>query len=247
MPPKWRVLADEIAAKIHRGEKYFRPGDKLGKIEEVADEKSLSKSTVSQAYKALATEGLVSATPGQGTVVREWTSLSTGTEREERTRVTGSSWRVGEKSDSHMAGVVKAPADVADALKIKPGEDVLKRSRTYRDQESNSVVCHSTSWIPAVFAKEIPELAVGMRLTNGISIDQITRHTGRKIKRRHTSVEARDTTPEQAALLELPTGTRAPILVMTNRFVDTSGMTIEYGVDLGSPGRRWTKDEEEPS
>ena len=50
--------------------------------------------------------------------------------REERSKLTGSSWRAGERSDSHMAGIVAAPEEVAEALGIGAGQPVLRRSRT---------------------------------------------------------------------------------------------------------------------
>ncbi|MEW1723881.1 GntR family transcriptional regulator [Streptomyces sp. NPDC093109] len=241
MPPKWKVLADEIAAKITSGE--YAPGDRLPKIEDQVSAGRGSKTTVHAAYKALEADGLVTSSRGHGTVVRERTTLATAAEREQRSKVTGSSWRAGERSDSHMAGVVSAPPDVAEALEIAPGDLVLRRSRTYRDERDSDVISHSTSWIPAVFAEELPELAMGRRLSNGTSIDMITRHTGRPVARRYSSMWARTTTPADAGPLEIPEDTKAAIIVLTVRIVDTSGMTIEYGVDIGGPGRRWTKQE----
>jgi len=241
MPPKWRELADAIAAKINSGE--YAPGYRLPKIEDLVQAGKGSKTTVHAAYKALEAEGLVTSSRGHGTVVRERTPLSTGSEREQRSKVTGSSWRAGERSDSHTAGLVSAPEDVAEALEITPGDLVLKRSRTYRDAQTNAVISHSTSWIPAVFAEELPELAMGKRLSSGTSIDLITRHTGRPVARRISSMWARITTPADTSLLEIPEDTRAAVIVLTVRMIDTSGMTIEYGVDIGGPGRRWTKEE----
>jgi len=241
MPPKWRELADAIAARINSGE--YAPGDRLPKIEELALQGFGSKTTVHAAYKALEAEGLVTSSRGHGTVVRERGTLATAAEREERSKLTGSSWRAGERSDSHMAGIVSAPEDVAEALGINAGEPVLRRSRTYRDEDTGAVISHSTSWIPAALAEELPELLMGKRLSGGTSIDLITRHTGRPVARRYSAMWARITTPADAAPLEIPEDTKAAVTVLTVRVVDTSGMTIEYGVDVGGPGRRWTKEE----
>ncbi|MFE5538121.1 hypothetical protein [Streptomyces sp. NPDC056492] len=54
---------------------------------------------------------------------------------------------------------------------------------------------------------------------------------------------ARITTPADSAILEIPEDTHAAVIVMTVRIVDTSGMVIEYGVDVGGPGSRWAKEE----
>lgn len=241
MPPKWRDLADALAAQIKSGE--YAPGDSLPKIADLAREKEWSKTTVHQAYKALEAEGLVTSSRGHGTVVRERLSLATGAEREERSRLTGSSWRAGERSDSHMAGIVSAPEDVAEALEIAAGEPVLRRSRTYRDEHTKTVISHSTSWIPASFADELPELLMGKRLPSGTSIDVITRHTGRPVARRISAMWARITSPADAGPLEIPEDTREAVIVLTVQVIDSGGVVIEYGVDVGGPGRRWTKEE----
>lgn len=126
-----------------------------------------------------------------------------------------------------MAGIVAAPEDVAEALGITAGDPVIRRSRVYRDEHTNAVISHSTSWIPASFAEELPELVMGKRLTGGTSIDAITNHTARPVAQRFSSMWARTTTPADSAILEIPEDTRATVIVMTVRVVDTSGMTIE--------------------
>lgn len=241
MPPKWRELADAIAAKINSGE--YPPGYRLARIEDLVQQGAGSKTTVHAAYKALETAGLVTSSRGHGTVVRARATLATAAEREERSRLTGSSWRAGERSDSHMAGIISAPDDVADALGITAGDPVLRRSRTYRDEHSNAVISHSTSWIPAALADELPELLMGKRLAGGTSIDVITRHTGRPVTRRSSSMWARLATAADAGPLEIPENTLAAVIVLTVKVIDSSGMTIEYGVDIGGPGSRWTRED----
>lgn len=241
MPPKWREIADEIAAQITGG--VYAPGDHLPRIKDLVQEGKGSKTTVHAAYKALEASGLVTSSPGHGTVVRARATLATAAEREEQSRLTGSSWRAGERSDSHMAGIVSSPDDVAEALGIAAGMPVLRRSRTYRDEHTGSVISHSTSWIPAHLAEALPELLMGKRLSGGTSIDVITRHTGHPVAQRSSSMWARITTPADAGPLEIAEGTQAAVIVLTVRVVDSSGMAIEYGVDVGGPGCRWTREE----
>lgn len=142
---------------------------------------------------------------------------------------------VGEKSSGHTAGIVEAPEDVAHVLGISPGDDVIRRSRVYRD--THGIVSHSTSWIPAEFAQVVPELARSERLKGGLSLDLIARATGRHVVKRADEEGARIATARDLALLEMEAGTVAAILVLTAQFLDVDGELLEYGVDLGAPGR----------
>ncbi|MGV9248021.1 GNAT family N-acetyltransferase [Streptomyces sp. NPDC003710] len=68
MAPKWRELADRLAAQIRRGD--FAPGQQLPHIRDLVAVGEGSKATVHAAYKALEAEGLVTSSRGHGTVVR---------------------------------------------------------------------------------------------------------------------------------------------------------------------------------
>ncbi len=83
--------------------------------------------------RKLRNEGLVRGIHGIGTEVLDRPApMSSGAQRQDRGRRTGSSWGTGERSDSHQASVVPAPAEVAQALDLKPGSNVIRRSRVYR-------------------------------------------------------------------------------------------------------------------
>jgi DNA-binding GntR family transcriptional regulator len=139
---------------------------------------------------------------------------------------------------------VPAPAEVAEALDIEPGSDVIRRCRVYRDR--HGIVAHSTSWIPARYAKLIPQLTTSERLTGGTSLQLIAEATGHPISHRIDTASARLLTAEDAQLLELdPSDPPAePVVVMTAKFVDSEGSIVEYGVDLGGPGRTWRTESE---
>ncbi|WP_331719830.1 GntR family transcriptional regulator (plasmid) [Streptomyces sp. NBC_01023] len=212
------------------------PGDLLPSIRALADQWDVSTATADRAMKLLRDEKLVQGIPGVGTeVMNRPVSLASGAERHDRSNKTHSSWGVGEKSSGHTAGIAIAPEDVAEALGIDPGDDVIRRSRVYRD--AHGIVCHSTSWIPAEFARALPELAKNERLKGGLSLDLIAQTTGRLVARRVDEETARIATARDLELLELEASTVAAILVLTARFLDADGQLLEYGVDLGAPGR----------
>ncbi|MEU6984090.1 GntR family transcriptional regulator [Streptomyces sp. NPDC046324] len=223
----------------------LQPGTLLPSIKNLAEEWKVSTATAEKALRKLRNEGLVRGIHGIGTeVLDQPTPMSSGSQRQDRGRRTGSSWGDGERSDSHQAAVVPAPADVAQALDIQPGADVVRRSRVYRDRRG--IVAHSTSWIPSRFGKLIPQLAESERLTGGTSLQLIAEATGHPISHRIDTASASLLTPELAQLLELdpdnlPT---KPVVVMTAKFVDSEGSIVEYGVDLGGPGRTWRTESE---
>lgn len=232
-PPSVKIAAhyrDLIASGA------LKPGALLPSIKSLAQEWKVSTATVEKALSKLRGEGLVQGIHGVGTeVVGQPVPLSSGSQRHDRGKRTGSSWGTGERSDSHTAALVKAPDDVADVLGITAGADVLRRTRVYRD--SHGIVAHSTSWIPAGFVKAVPALLRPERLEGGTSLDLIARKTGRSPVQRTDTTAARIATREDLKLLELDATTTAAILVLTALFVDAQDRPIEYGVDIGAPGR----------
>ncbi|WP_331764273.1 GntR family transcriptional regulator (plasmid) [Streptomyces sp. NBC_01520] len=232
--PPYARIAGHYRNLIGSGE--LAPGDLLPSIRALANQWNVSTATADRAMKLLRDEKLVHGIPGVGTeVMARPVSLASGSERHDRSSKTKSSWGVGEKSSGHTAGMVPAPKDVARVLGIDPGDDVIRRSRVYRD--AHGIVSHSTSWIPAEFARVLPELARSERLKGGLSLDLIAEATGRQVEQRIDEETARIATKEDLELLELDAETVAAILVLTARFLDVDGQLLEYGVDLGAPGR----------
>lgn len=236
-------IAAHYAELITSGE--LQPGSLLPSIKNLSQEWKVSTATAEKALRKLRNEGLVRGIHGIGTEVLDRPApMSSGAQRQDRGRQTGSSWGSGERSDSHQASVVSAPADVAQALDIEPGSDVIRRCRVYRDR--HGIVAHSTSWIPDRYRRLIPQLAKSERLTGGTSLQLIAQATGHPITHRIDTASARLLTPEDAELLELDPAEppKEPVVVMTAKFVDSEGNVVEYGVDLGGPGRKWRTESE---
>ncbi|MFI1502618.1 GntR family transcriptional regulator [Streptomyces platensis] len=232
--PPYARIAGHYRDLIGSGE--LSAGDLLPSIRVLADEWKVSSATADRAMKLLRDEKLVQGIPGVGTeVIGRPVSLSSGSERHDRSVKTHSSWGDGEKSSGHTAGVVPAPEDVATVLGIAVDDDVIRRSRVYRD--GHGIVSHSTSWIPSEFARVLPELVQSERLKGGLSLDLIAQATGRQVVKRIDEETARIATERDLELLELEDDTVAAILVLTAQFLDADGQVLEYGVDLGAPGR----------
>lgn len=232
--PPYARIAEHFRDLIGSG--ALSQGSLLPSIKTLAAEWSVSQATVEKAFRVLRDERLVRGIPGIGTeVMARPVALSSGSERHERSGKTQSSWIAGEESSGHTARVVAAPDDVAIALGIEPGGDVIRRTRIYRD--AHGIVSYSTSWIPSEFGQVLPELAKNERLKGGLSLDLIAQATGRHVAKRVDEETARIATEQDLQVLELAPGTTAAILVLTARFLDLDGQPLEYGVDLGAPGR----------
>ncbi|MFD3728793.1 GntR family transcriptional regulator [Streptomyces sp. NPDC058671] len=236
-PPYMRI-AEQLRERIGSGD--LRPGDLLPSIKALAGEFGVSTATADRAMRLLRDEGIVKGIPGVGTeVIGRPVGLSSGSERHDRSGLTHSTWGDGEQSSGHRAAIVAAPSDVAAALGIAGGDDVIRRSRVYRD--ARGIVAYSTSWLPTEFATVVPALLRSERLPNGSSLNEIAKATNRITVRRIDEEQARIATGDDLEALELPPHTVAAILVLTSRFLDADDQVLEYGVDLGAPGRTRTK------
>lgn len=236
-------IAAHYTELIMSGE--LSPGSLLPSIKNLAQDWKVSTATAEKALRKLRNDGLVRGIHGIGTEVLDRPApMSSGSQRQDRGRSTGSSWESGERSDSHKASVMPAPADVAQVLDIRPGSDVIRRRRVYRDR--HGIVAHSTSWIPARYANLVPQLTKSERLAGGTSLQLIAKATGRPITHRIDTASARLLTQEDAELLELDCAKppAEPVVVMTAKFIDSEDNVVEYGVDLGGPGRTWRTESE---
>lgn len=98
-------IAAHYAELITSGE--LVPGSLLPSIKNLAQEWKVSTATAEKALRKLRTEGLVRGIHGIGTEVLDRPSpMSSGSQRQDRGRRSGSSWGSGERSDSHQAAVV---------------------------------------------------------------------------------------------------------------------------------------------
>jgi hypothetical protein len=82
--------------------------------------------------------------------------LTSGPDRLQMLRATGSGFRPGETVEIISAGLVPAPGHVAEALQVDEGAEVVQRRRVYRDDDG--VVAVSTSWLAGQLAEAAPEL-----------------------------------------------------------------------------------------
>jgi DNA-binding GntR family transcriptional regulator len=243
MAPKWRELADKIAAQIRRGE--YAPGEQLPHIRALVEAGEGSKSTVHAAYKALEAEGLVTSSRGHGTVVRPPAPLKRlGIERYDKAK-----WRDGDQvafiadrvasgrtyrrnEQTQTVALVAAPPIVASAYGLPEDAEVYARARLVKegDQPTHTL----TSYY-------LPEIVEGTRLVNPTPGPagrgggfRVLYDAGYEIDHMTEELFARPATPEEAALLQLPSGEWVVELHRTTYTANDTMVEFAIGVHAAS-------------
>lgn len=161
--------------------------------------------------------------------------LTSGSDCLQLQRATGSGFRPGERVEIVSAGLVPAPAHIAEALGLDEGAQVVRRQRRYLDDEG--VITLSTSWLPGELAESAPALAVPEALPK-MTFGLIEERTGRRAVRRRDVVCVQPVPEGAAALLHVEAGTLA--LTMSNYYWDQHGSVTEYATDFMGAGRQLT-------
>ncbi|UQI43213.1 GntR family transcriptional regulator [Streptomyces sp. HU2014] len=230
--PPFMQIADHFRQKILDG--VLAQDTKLPSIAEIAEEWGVATATAAKGIKQLQAEGYVRSST-QGTYVDLGKKLTSGSDRLQLQRATGSGFRSGERVEIISAGLTPAPVDVAEALSVEEGAPVVRRQRRYVDDEG--VITLSTSWLPGDFAESAPELTVPDTLPK-MTFGLIEERTGRRAIRRRDVVALRPVPEDAAPLLGIEAGTLA--LTMTNYYWDQHGSVTEYAMDFLGVGRQLT-------
>jgi GntR family transcriptional regulator len=226
--PPYRRIAAEIKGRIERGE--LQPGDRIPSVREIVKNEGVSVATATRVASVLRAEGYAETIPGIGTVARMPSKITTGPDRLQLQRNTGSGFLPGERVEIVSAGMVQASDEVADALGVEVGSQVVQRRRRYLDDDG--VTALSTSWLPQELGEAAPELlSTGPlpKMTFGLIEDR----TGRRAVKRRDVVSIQAVPADIAALLDVEPGEAA--LSMANTYWDQNGKVTEYARDfLGS-------------
>jgi GntR family transcriptional regulator len=236
-PPKWRQLADEIAAQIAAGE--YAPGDRLPSVQAQVNAGKGAVATVHRSYQALEAEGLVRTQQGSGTTVLAPETTPSGTVtgagRLERLRRTGRALAPREEY-VNIRAVLRSCADpeIANLLGIELYDEVLIRSRTFvTDGKPTALalnVIHMRALIP------LPEL-LEERSTEKFRHDLYAERTGKTITAGPERSSARLASDNELAEfgIDVPADVRVPLLVLRTVYSDGDG-PLEVWEDILRPG-----------
>lgn len=227
----YRRISDAIIARIESGE--LQPGDRVPSVAEIMAAEGVSRGTAARVPGVLRAEGYAVATPGVGTIVSERKKARVGAERLTRQQAGGPSLEDDEQVEILGAQMEPASQEVADALGLVPGEDVVRRRRRYLD--ASGVAAVSTTWIAGSIAEVAPELLNDGPLPK-MTFGLIEERTGRRVTRRRDTVGNRSVPEDIAEHLEVEAGTE--VLTLVNRYWDQHGEPTEFAIDYHGPGRQ---------
>jgi DNA-binding GntR family transcriptional regulator len=229
-PPYMQVVTT-IRAQIEAGE--LREGDMLPSTRQIAQDWDISHATATKVLAALRSEGLAKGVQGVGTVVTTSGTKQAAKDRVLAVRRTGRIYPPDQHAVIKEAGLVEAPKRVADALRLEPGVQVIRRHRvTYRGQE---VLSSSVSWFDGALAELAPRLLETERIREG-TFGYIAEHTNRVVKNGQEQKAADAATEQDAEDLGIETG--APVLRGRNWVYDAAGDVLEYGESV-APSGQW--------
>ncbi|MFJ3878035.1 GntR family transcriptional regulator [Streptomyces sp. NPDC090077] len=230
--PAYRQVANEIIERIKSGE--LQPGDPIPSARKIVEEKGISSATAARVLGTLRDEGWADTSPGRRTVVRAQTVMTQGANRIGMIRRGDSGLLDGETVEFVEARAESASQEVADALGIEAGGDVVMRRRRYVDPAGVSVV--SSTWITAALGAVLPEFTQPEKLPK-MTMGLIEDRTQRRAARQRDTYSVAPVPEDVASHLGVTPGER--VLKVTNRYVDQEGEPTEYAIDWHAPGRSW--------
>lgn len=226
----YRRIADQIIERIRSGE--LQPGDPVPSVTQIMESQGVSRGTAAKIPGVLRAEGWAVATPGVGTIVATPKKVRAGAARLTRQQAGGASLQGDERVEILGAQMEPASQEVADALGLEVGAEVVRRRRRYLDKSGVAAV--STTWIAGSIAEVAPELLQDGPLPK-MTFGLIEERTGRRATRFSETVGIRRVPEDIAGHLEVEVG--AETLVLVNRYVDQHGEPTEFAIDYHGAGR----------
>ena len=233
--PPYVQIADEIRKDIASGR--LSHGDAVPSARQISATWGVALATATKVHARLRSEGLVEARPGVGTVVASPDGGFGTSQRVAMTRASGRIYGADERAEILSADEVSASGEIADALGILAGDNVIRRERVVRRKDE--VVSASVSWFRSDVAALAPELRETKRLRQG-SFAYLEEATGAKVVAGREMVTAAGATIEDAARLGVEVG--SPVLVGRNWLLAEDGTVMEFGESVKIAGR-WSTHE----
>lgn len=217
--PYYHQIGAIVREKIANGE--LRSGERIPSEEELRQIFGVSRATVRQALQSLEQDGLISRQPGKGSFVR------CGPETVAEVKVTcllDDLIALGISAENRVAStaVVRASHTVAEALAVKPGEDVFSFQRIV--EVDGDPFAASRAFLPLWMKEHLSE----RDLADPRLLHTLERACGVSPDRADQFLEAVMADASQANLLNVNAG--AALLSVTRSTYDRSNAGLEHSV-----------------
>jgi DNA-binding GntR family transcriptional regulator len=213
--PLYHQLAEQLTASIEDGR--LKPGDPFENELALAERLDLSRPTVRRAIAELVSRGLLVRRRGIGTTVASQVIHR----RDELTSLYDDMHRRGQQPTTKVLTFTPCDVDAvaAEALGVAADTPLLYIERLRLAGSTPTALMHN--WLPPQFSDiAADELAA-------TSLYALLRARGARPVIAHQVIGARRPVPRERRLLGLSAGD--PLLTMTRRAYDSSGVAIEYG------------------
>jgi GntR family transcriptional regulator len=228
--PPYMQVVKHIKAEIESG--VLQDGQKIDSVRALSAKWKISLATATKVVGVLKAEGLVRSEPGRGSIVTRDQAAASAKDRVVRS-LEGRIYAANERAEIRAAELVPAPEEVADALGVPAGTNVIRRQRvTLRDDVPSSA---STSWFHGELADSAPLLLEAKRLPQGTP-KYIEEQAGLTPASGKDQLRADIASEEDSAALGIPLG--SPVLRKQNWVLNADGDVIEFGQSV-SVARRW--------
>jgi GntR family transcriptional regulator len=212
--PLYRQLAQHLEAAIRSGR--LKPGDRLESESLLSDRFAVSRITVRQAIEELVRQQIVIRKQGKGTFVTQ------PTVKHDLSRLHGLLASLFSQAEAASAKLLRyelatAPRDVAEQLRLFPGQPALALDRLYLI--GRRPVALAQAWL-------VPEIAALPRAkADLISTEDMMRAAGIRVVASQVSIRAEAAGATVARLLKL--SARSPVLVLRRKAVGADGSIKE--------------------
>ncbi|WP_329103267.1 GntR family transcriptional regulator [Streptomyces sp. NBC_01439] len=228
-------VADHFRKLIKTGN--LAPGDPLPSVAEIRAEFDVAAKTVSRALGVLKSEGLVASRGSLGTVVAKSPLVITGADRVDRMTLNGLRYARGEDSTGHR--VMRRSVhdlEVCQALDMDPGEEVIIRIRTFRQDGRPTSV--GVSVYPPRTTAAVPELTDEVPMGDFFG-DLYMERTGRDVLKGQRTAESRQASQDEldAMDIDVPSHVAVSVLVTKVTFHDEDG-PLAHWEDVYAPGTK---------
>lgn len=216
----WRQIADGIRSGLATG--LANEDGRLPPENELAERFGVNRHTVRAAISALAHEGVLHSVQGSGTFVRRRKRLVYPIGA--RTRFSSGFGGQTQNRQTELLDHAReaASAEVAEALRLNPGEEVLRLEM--RGQADGLPVSRATSWFSA---RRFPTIVDIYRETKSVTASLAALGVEDYL-RASTGVEARHADEADTEELQLSPG--AIVIVTRALNVDPSGAPIQFSI-----------------